>query len=208
MPGRPCAPFPVLTGPPCWRKWLWRPVHRFPQGWKGCIRAGSRKQSPVSDGALAGTLCGRLGRKPCSAVGIQMGTPEVRSALRPPTTTPPARFRRPRQTLPAWSPPAKPGAPHATGFALAADHAAAETWPPKSVAEFAGLRFWSAGAAMCSPSGPAGRRTGSPGLRRAAGRLLAGGPALQQELCAEETPSLWAVAGRLPATRGRQWVKW
>ena len=87
MPGRPCAPFPVLTGRLCWRTGLWRPVHRFRRGWKGCIRAGSQKQSPVSRRSFGRRcLAGCLGCRPWSRCWNSDGNPQrVRSALRPPT---------------------------------------------------------------------------------------------------------------------------
>jgi hypothetical protein len=123
MPGRPCAPFPVLTGPPCWRNGLWRPVHRFRQGWKGCIRAGSRKQSPVSRRSF-GRHCfaGCLGRKPCSRCWNSDGNPQrVRSALRPPTyhTSPLASLGLAKPSR-GGPPPAKPGGSPRDRFALAA----------------------------------------------------------------------------------------
>ena len=70
------------------------------------------------------------------------------------------------------------------------------------------------GARAKAPSDGDKQTTAAPSSNRTEGRpdaerLRAEGlAAIYQELCVEGDASLWAVAGRLPATLGRQWVKW
>ena len=83
-----------------------------------------------------------------------------------------------------------------------------EAWPPESVAELQRCVFGRLAPLCVGPSGPVGAglcRLGCDELLAEVGRR---GAALPQELCAEGDASLWAVAGRLPATLGRQWLKW
>ena len=83
-----------------------------------------------------------------------------------------------------------------------------ETWPPKSVAELQGCVFGRLAPLCAGPSGPLGAGLCRLGCDELLAEMDRRGPALQQELRAEGDASLWAVAGRLPATLGRQWVKW
>jgi hypothetical protein len=81
-------------------------------------------------------------------------------------------------------------------------------WLPDSVAE---LQRWvfSPLASLCvGPSGPVGASLCRLGCEELLAEVARRGATLHQELCAEGDASLWAVAGRLPATLGRQWVKW
>jgi hypothetical protein len=143
----------------------------------------------------------------------------------------PARFARPRQTLPRWSAAGDEGAREARGVggvaggpevpaggagglptrqvhvgsAIATD---GETWPPKSVAELQGCVFGRLAPLCAGPSGPLGAGLCRLGCDELLAEIARRGTALQQELRAEGDASLWAVAGRLPATLGRQWVKW
>jgi len=121
----------------------------------------------------------------------------------------PARFARPRQTLPRWSAAGEAGGLPTrqvrVGSAITPD---GETWPPKSVAELQGCVFGRLAPLCAGPSGPLGAGLCRLGCDELLAEIARRGPALQQELCAEGDASLWAVAGRLPATLGRQWVKW
>jgi hypothetical protein len=113
------------------------------------------------------------------------------------------------QTLPRWSAAGEAGGLPTrqvhVGSAIATD---GETWPPKSVAELQGCVFGRLAPLCAGPSGPVGAGLCRLGCDELLAEIARRGPALQQELRAEGDASLWAVAGRLPATLGRQWVKW
>jgi hypothetical protein len=109
--------------------------------------------------------------------------------------------------------PGLPGA-EAVESLLSQSHPAAataedrETWPLESVAELQRCVFGRLAPLCVGPAGPVGAglcRLGCDELLAEVGRR---GAALVQELCAEGDASLRAVAGRLPATLGRQWLKW
>ncbi len=83
-----------------------------------------------------------------------------------------------------------------------------EAWPPESVAELQRSVFGRLAPFCVGPSGPLGAGLCRLGCEELLAEIGRRGAMLQQELCAEADASLWAVAGRLPATLGRQWVKW
>ena len=85
---------------------------------------------------------------------------------------------------------------------------AREVWPPESVAELQRCVFGRLASFCVGPSGPVGAGLCRLGCEELLAEAAGRGAALRQELCAEGDASLWAVAGRLPATLGRQWVKW
>jgi hypothetical protein len=83
-----------------------------------------------------------------------------------------------------------------------------EAWPPDSVLELQRCAFGRLAPFCVGPSGPLGAGLCRLGCEELLAEVARQGTALRQELCAEGDASLWAVAGRLPATLGRQWVKW
>lgn len=83
-----------------------------------------------------------------------------------------------------------------------------ESWPPESVAELQRCVFGRLAPLCVGPAGPLGAGLCRLGCDELLAEIAHRGAALQQELCAEGDASLWAVAGRSPATLGRQWVKW
>jgi len=83
-----------------------------------------------------------------------------------------------------------------------------EAWPPESVAELQRCTFSQLAPLCVGPSGPVGAGLCRLGCDELLAEVARRGSALQQELCAEGDASLWAVAGRVPATLGRRWVKW
>jgi hypothetical protein len=83
-----------------------------------------------------------------------------------------------------------------------------EAWPPDSLLELQRLVFGRLAPLCVAPSGPVGAGLCRLGCDELLAEVARQGAALRQELCAEGDASLWAVAGRLPATLGRQWVKW
>jgi hypothetical protein len=83
-----------------------------------------------------------------------------------------------------------------------------EAWPPDSVAELQRSVFGRLAPFCVGPSGPVGAGLCRLGSEELLANVVRRGAALRQELRAEGDTSLWAVAGRLPATLGRQWVKW
>ena len=97
-----------------------------------------------------------------------------------------------------------------------------EAWPPESVAELQRCVFAPLAPLCVGPAGPLGAalcRLSCESLlaevtRRGAGAVeaeqmrVAGLAALHPELRIEGAASLWAVAGRLPASLGRPWLKW
>jgi hypothetical protein len=93
---------------------------------------------------------------------------------------------------------------HAAG-AIAKD---GDSWPPDSVLELQRCAFGRLAPLCVGPSGPLGAGLCRLGCEELLAEVAQDGAALRQELCAEGEASLWAVAGRLPAPLGRQWVKW
>ena len=85
---------------------------------------------------------------------------------------------------------------------------AGEAWPADSVAELQRCVFSQLASLCVAPSGPLGAGLCRLGCEELLAEVARRGAALCQELSAEGDASLWAVAGRLPATLGRQWVKW
>jgi hypothetical protein len=83
-----------------------------------------------------------------------------------------------------------------------------DAWPPDSVLELQRCAFGRLAPLCVAPSGPLGAGLCRLGCEELLAEVARQGAALRQELCAEGEASLWAVAGRLPATLGRQWVKW
>jgi len=83
-----------------------------------------------------------------------------------------------------------------------------EEWPPESVAELQRCVFSQMAWLCVGPSGPVGAGLCRLGCEQLLTEVSRRGAALAQELSAEGEASLWAVAGRLPATLGRQWLKW
>jgi hypothetical protein len=83
-----------------------------------------------------------------------------------------------------------------------------EPWPPESVAELQRCVFGRLAPLCVGPAGPVGARLCRLGCEELLTEIAGRGSALRQELCAEGDESLWAVAGRVPATLGRRWVKW
>ena len=92
--------------------------------------------------------------------------------------------------------------------AHAAGAVAGEASPPDSVAELQRCVFGRLAPLCVVPAGSAGAGLCRLGCKELLAEVARRGAALRQELCAEGDASLWAVAGRLPATLGRQWVKW
>jgi hypothetical protein len=84
----------------------------------------------------------------------------------------------------------------------------AETWPPGSVAELQRCVLGRLARLCVGPAGPVGAGLCRMGCDELLTEVARRGAALPQELCAEGDASLWAVAGRLPATLGQKWVKW
>ena len=85
---------------------------------------------------------------------------------------------------------------------------AGEDWPADSVAELQRCVFFQLASLCVAPSGPLGAGLCRLGCEELLAEVARRGAALCQELSAEGDASLWAVAGRLPATLGRQWLKW
>ena len=85
---------------------------------------------------------------------------------------------------------------------------AGEDWPADSVAELQRCVFSQLASLCVAPSGPLGAGLCRLGCEELLAEVARRGAALCQELSAEGDASLWAVAGRLPATLGRQWLKW
>jgi hypothetical protein len=83
-----------------------------------------------------------------------------------------------------------------------------EVWPAESVVELQRCVFSQLASLCVGPSGPLGASLCRLGCDELLAEVARRGAALPQELCVEGNASLWAVAGRLPATLGRQWVKW
>ncbi len=83
-----------------------------------------------------------------------------------------------------------------------------EAWLSESVAELQRCVFGRLAPLCVGPSGAVGAGLCRLGCEELLAEATRRGAALRQELCAEGDASLWAVAGRLPATLGRQWVKW
>jgi hypothetical protein len=83
-----------------------------------------------------------------------------------------------------------------------------QTWPPDSVLELQRLVFGRLAPFCVGPSGPLGAGLCRLGCEELRAEVARQGAALCQELRAEGDASLWSVAGRLPVTLGRQWVKW
>jgi hypothetical protein len=94
---------------------------------------------------------------------------------------------------------------HSHAGAIAKD---GEAWPPDSVLELQRCAFGRLAPLCVAPSGPLGAGLCRLGCEELRAEVARQGAALCQELRAEGDASLWAVAGRLPATLGRQWVKW
>jgi hypothetical protein len=84
----------------------------------------------------------------------------------------------------------------------------AETWPSESVAELQRSVFVRLAPFGVGPSGPVGAVLCRLTCEALLAEVIRRGSSLHQELEVEGEPSLWAVAGRLPATLGRRWVKW
>ena len=85
---------------------------------------------------------------------------------------------------------------------------AGEAWPPDSVAELQRCVFSQLASLCVGPAGSVGASLCRLGCEELLAEVARRGAALPQELSVEGDASLWAVAGRLPATLGRQWVKW
>jgi hypothetical protein len=83
-----------------------------------------------------------------------------------------------------------------------------ETWPTESVAELQRCVFGRLAPFCVGPAGPVGAGLCRLGCEELLIEISRRGSALRQELCTEGNASLWAVAGRVPATLGRRWVKW
>jgi hypothetical protein len=83
-----------------------------------------------------------------------------------------------------------------------------ETWPSESVAELQRCVFGRLAPFFVGPAGPVGAGLCRLGCEELLVEIARRGSTLHQELCAEGDASLWAVAGRVPATLGRRWVKW
>jgi hypothetical protein len=94
---------------------------------------------------------------------------------------------------------------HSHAGAIAKD---GDSWPPESVLELQRCAFGRLAPFCVAPSGPLGAGLCRLGCEELLAEVACQGAALRQELCGEGDASLWAVAGRLPATLGRQWVKW
>jgi hypothetical protein len=84
----------------------------------------------------------------------------------------------------------------------------ADIWPTESVAELQRGVFVRLAPFCVGPAGPVGAVLCRLGCEELLAEVIRRGSALHQELEVEGEPSLWAVAGRLPATLGRRWVKW
>jgi hypothetical protein len=84
----------------------------------------------------------------------------------------------------------------------------AEAWPSQSVAELQRCAFARLAPLGVGPSGPVGAVLCRLSCEELLAEVIRRGSALHQELEVEGEPSLWAVAGRLPDTLGRRWVKW
>ena len=83
-----------------------------------------------------------------------------------------------------------------------------EPWPPESVTELQRCVFFQLESLCVGPSGPVGAALCRLGCDELLAEIARRGAVLERDLCAEGDASLWAVAGRLPATLGRKWVKW
>ena len=83
-----------------------------------------------------------------------------------------------------------------------------EVLPPESVAELQRCVFGRLAPLCVGPSGPVGAGLCRLGCEELLAEVARRGAGLPQELRAEGDASLRAVAGRLPATLGRHWVKW
>jgi len=103
-----------------------------------------------------------------------------------------------------------PGAPAVKALLAHAVDAAAKdrgAWPPGGVAELQRCVFSQLASLCVGPSGPLGAGLCRLGCEELLAEVASRGAALRQELCVEGEASLLAVAARLPATLGRQWVK-
>lgn len=83
-----------------------------------------------------------------------------------------------------------------------------ETWPSESVVELQSCVFGRLAPFCVGPAGPVGAGLCRLGCEELLVEIARRGSALRQELGAEGDASLRAVAGRVPATLGRRWVKW
>lgn len=83
-----------------------------------------------------------------------------------------------------------------------------ETWPSESVVELQSCVFGRLAPFCAGPAGPVGAGLCRLGCKELLVEIARRGSALRRQLCAEGDASLWAVAGRVPATLGRRWVKW
>lgn len=104
-----------------------------------------------------------------------------------------------------------PGAPEVKALLAHAVDAVAKddgAWPPGGAAELQRWVFSQLASLCVGPSGPVGASHCRLSCEELLAEVARRGAALRQELCAEGDASLLAVAGRLPATLGRQWVKW
>lgn len=83
-----------------------------------------------------------------------------------------------------------------------------EAWRSESAAELQRCVFGRLAPLCVGPSGPIGAGLCRLGCEELLAEVARRGAPLRQELTVEGDASLWAVAGRLPATLGQQWVKW
>jgi hypothetical protein len=83
-----------------------------------------------------------------------------------------------------------------------------EAWPPESAAELQRCVFGRLAPLCIGPAGPIGAGLCRLGCEELLAEIARRGAPLCQELTVEGDASLWAVAGRLPATLGQPWVKW
>jgi hypothetical protein len=85
---------------------------------------------------------------------------------------------------------------------------AKQRWPRDAVAELQRCVFSELAPLCIGPCGPVGAGLCRLGCDELLTEVAGRGPALFQELRDEGEASLRAVAGRLPATLGRSWLKW
>ena len=81
-------------------------------------------------------------------------------------------------------------------------------WPADTAAEVQRCVFGQLTHLCIGPCGPVGAGLCRLGCGELLAEVAARGTALCQELHTEGEASLWAVAGRLPTTLGRPWLKW
>lgn len=81
-------------------------------------------------------------------------------------------------------------------------------WPADTAAEVQRCVFGQLTHLCIGPCGPVGAGLCRLGCDELLAEVAARGTALCQELHTEGEASLWAVAGRLPTTLGRPWLKW